>query len=106
MELKDRIIAAKRESSPLFRERYAASKIKPWGEVSDLMRKGLEDPIARSEARDAIIAAVDVLMEHTECAHVLLAVAREAFRLSQPRPPERPEPLSVAEAEQQIDDEF
>ncbi|EFC1522422.1 hypothetical protein FAD66_10810 [Escherichia coli] len=106
MELKDRIIAAKRESSPLFRERYIASKVRPLCEVEDLMRRGLEDPIARKEARDAIVAAVDVLMEHPECAHLLLAVAREAFRLSQPRPPERPEPLSVAEAEQQIEDEF
>ncbi|ELE9967221.1 hypothetical protein RBX95_003181 [Escherichia coli] len=106
MELKDRIIAAKRESSPLFRERYAASKVRPLGEVEDLMRRGLEDPIARKEARDAIIAAVDLLMEHPESAHLLLAVAREAHKLAREPVPKASEPLSVAEAEQQIDDEF
>ncbi|ENG4064926.1 hypothetical protein ABXQ78_000187 [Escherichia coli] len=106
MELKDRIIAAKRESSPLFRERYAASKIKPWGEVSDLMRKGLEDPIARSEARDAIIAAVDVLMEHPECAHVLLAVAREAHKIARWETQKASEPLNIFDLDQQIEDEF
>ncbi|EGI4010880.1 MAG: hypothetical protein E6939_07835 [Escherichia coli] len=106
MELKDRIIAAKRESSPLFRERYIASKVRPLCEVEDLMRRGLEDPIARKEARDAIVAAVDVLMEHPECAHLLLAVAREAFKLAREPAPKASEPLSVAEAEQQIDDEF
>ncbi|EER7558100.1 TPA: hypothetical protein RHY41_004392 [Escherichia coli] len=106
MNLKDRIIAAKRESSPLFRERYAASKVKPLGEVNDLMRRGLEDPAARKEAREAIIAAVDLLMEHPESAHLLLAVAYEAFKLSQPRPPERPIPSSIAELSEQIEDEF
>lgn len=106
MELKDRIIAAKRELSPLFRERYAASKVRPLCEVEDLMRRGLEDPIARKEARDAIVAAVDVLMEHPECAHVLLAVAREAFKLAREPAPKASEPLNIFDLEQQIEDEF
>ncbi|QML37909.1 hypothetical protein HVX39_08750 [Escherichia coli] len=106
MELKDRIIAAKRESSPLFRERYAASKVRPPCEVEDLMRRGLEDPIARSEARDAIIAAVDLLMEHPESAHLLLAVAREAHKIARWETQKASEPLNIFDLDQQIEDEF
>lgn len=40
MELKDRIIAAKCENDPAFRERYLLAQVKPLAVVQDLMRRG------------------------------------------------------------------
>ncbi|EET7199503.1 hypothetical protein FES32_003231 [Escherichia coli] len=54
--------------------------VRPLADVQDLMRRGLEDPIARSEARDAIIAAVDFLLERPEYAHVLMRMCMEAHQ--------------------------
>ncbi|EFO1566857.1 hypothetical protein DWH17_04565 [Escherichia coli] len=106
MELKDRIIAAKCENDPVFRERYLRARVKPLAVVQDLMRRGLEDPLAQQEARQAIIAAVDLLMEHPESAHLLLAVALEAHKLAREPAPKASEPLNIFDPEQQIEDEF
>ncbi|EEV2581541.1 hypothetical protein V4Y24_004723 [Escherichia coli] len=54
--------------------------ILPLATVQDLMRRGLDDPMARTEAREAIIAAVDFLLEHPENAHVLMRMCMEAHQ--------------------------
>lgn len=61
------------------------SNVLPLATVQDLMRRGLDDPMARQQARDAIIAAVDFLLEHPENAHVLMRMcmeAHQAYRLN------------------------
>ncbi|HHI5607308.1 TPA: hypothetical protein ACPUU8_003502 [Escherichia coli] len=106
MELKDRIIAAKCENDPVFRERYLRAQVKPLVVVQDLMRRGLEDPFAREDARQAIIAAVDLLLEHPEAAHHIMAVVRAAHEIARGPAPKSSEPLNISDLEQQLEDEF
>ncbi|EKE9512793.1 hypothetical protein OXO72_004702 [Escherichia coli] len=106
MELKDRIIAAKCENNPVFRERYLRSRVKPLAEVQDLMRRGCSDPLAQEAARQAIIDAVDLLLLHPEAAHHIMAVARAAHEIAREPVPKSSEPLNILDLNQQIEDEF
>ena len=106
MELKDRIIAAKCENDPVFRERYLRARVKPLAVVQDLMRRGLDDPFAREEARQAIIDAVDLLLAHPEAAHHIMNVVKAAHQLTWQQAPKSSEPLNDSDLEQQIEDEF
>lgn len=105
MNLKDRIIAAKCENNPEFRERYLSARVKPLGVVQDLMRRGLEDKQAQAEARQAIIDAVDLLLLHPEEAHHLMYLVRAAHKLAR-TVPESSDSLNVSDLEKQIEDEF
>ncbi|EFA5106892.1 hypothetical protein BBI35_000518 [Escherichia coli] len=106
MELKDRIIAAKCENNPVFRERYLRARVKPLAAVQDLMRRGCSDPLAQQEARQAIIDAVDLLLLHPEAAHHLMAVVRAAHEIAREPVPKASEPLNIFDLDQQIEDEF
>lgn len=106
MELKDRIIAAKCENDPAFRERYLLAQVKPLAVVQDLMRRGCTDPTAQQEAREAIINAVDLLLAHPEAAHHIMNVVREAHKIAREPTPKPSEPLNIFDLDQQIEDEF
>ncbi|HHK8722559.1 TPA: hypothetical protein ACQY9M_004573 [Escherichia coli] len=106
MELKDRIIAAKCENDPAFRERYLRAQVKPLAVVQDLMRRGCTDPTAQQEARQAIINAVDLLLLHPEAVGPLFDVVREAHRLTWQQAQKPSEPLNIIDLEKQIEDEF
>lgn len=106
MNLKARIIAAKCENDPVFRERYLRAQVKPLAVVQDFMRRGLDDPFAQEEARQAIIDAVDLLLLHPEEAHHLMAVVRRAHEIARWEKQKSSEPLNDYDLEQQIEDEF
>ncbi|MBF5317022.1 hypothetical protein HQH88_19890 [Escherichia coli] len=106
MNLVDRIIQIKCENDPVFRERYLRAQVKPLAVVQDLMRRGLDDPFAQEEARQAIIAAVDLLLLHPEEAHLLMAVVRRAHEIARWEKQKSSEPLNDYDLEQQIEDEF
>ncbi len=106
MELKDRIIAAKCENDPVFRERYLLAQVKPLAVVQDLMRRGCSDQAAQQEAREAIINAVDLLLLHPEEAHHIMNVVKAAHQLTWQQAPKSSEPLNDSDLEQQIEDEF
>ncbi|HAY0317931.1 TPA: hypothetical protein JS312_000230 [Escherichia coli] len=106
MELKDRIIAAKCENDPVFRERYLRARVKPLAVVQDLMRRGCTDPFAREEARQAIIDAVDLLLLHPEEAHHIMNVVKAAHQLTWPQAQNQSEPLNIIDLEKQVEDEF
>ena len=106
MELKDRIIAAKCENDPAFRERYLLAQVKPLAVVQDLMRRGCTDPTAQQEAREAIINAVDLLLLHPESVSPLFDVVKEAHRLTWPQAQNQSEALNIIDLEKQIEDEF
>lgn len=106
MELKDRIIAAKCENDPVFRERYLRAQVKPLAVVQDLMRRGLENPLVQQEARQAIIDAVDLLLLHPEAAHHIMNVVREAHKIARWETQKSSEPLNIFDLDQQIEDEF
>lgn len=106
MNLKERIIATKCESDPVFRERYLRAQVKPLAVVQDLMRRGCTDPFAQEEARQAIIDAVDLLLLHPEEAHHLMAVVRRAHEIARWEKQKSSEPLNDSDLEQQIEDEF
>ncbi|MBZ8421600.1 hypothetical protein MZD50_00035 [Escherichia coli] len=106
MELKDRIIAAKCENDPVFRERYLLASVKPLAVVQDLMRRGCSDPAAQQEAREAIINAVDLLLLHPEAVGPLFDVVREAHRLTWPQAQNQSEALNIIDLEKQVEDEF
>ncbi|HAI4788010.1 TPA: hypothetical protein HJP37_004589 [Escherichia coli] len=106
MELKERIIAAKCENNPAFRERYLRARVKPLAEVQDLMRRGCSDPLAQEAARRAIIDAVDLLLLHPEAAHHIMNVVMEAHKIARWETQKSSEPLNILDLEQQIEDEF
>lgn len=106
MELKDRIIAAKCENDPVFRERYLRAQVKPLAVVQDLMRRGCNDQAAQQEARQAIISAVDLLLLHPEAVGPLFDVVKEAHRLTWPQAQNQSEALNIIDLEKQIEDEF
>lgn len=106
MELKDRIIAAKCENDPVFRERYLRARVKPLAVVQDLMRRGCTDPFAQQEARQAIIDAIDLLLLHPEAAHILMNVVREAHQIARWEKQKSSGALNDSDLEQQIEDEF
>lgn len=106
MELKDRIIAAKCENAPVFRERYLRAQVKPLAVVQDLMRRGCSDPAAQQGARQAIINAVDLLLLHPEAISPLFDVVKEAHRLTWPQAQNQSEALNILDLDQQIEDEF
>ncbi|EHD2967482.1 hypothetical protein [Escherichia coli] len=106
MELKDRIIAAKCENDPVFRERYLRAQVKPLAVVQDLMRRGCSEPLAQQGARQAIINAVDLLLLHPEAISPLFDVVKEAHRLTWPQAQNQSEALNIIDLEKQIEDEF
>lgn len=106
MELKDRIIAAKCENDPVFRERYLLAQVKPLAVVQDLMRRGCNDPAAQQEAREAIINAVDLLLLHPEAVGPLFDVVKEAHRMTWPQAQNQSEALNISDLEKQVEDEF
>ncbi|EPD7531079.1 hypothetical protein [Escherichia coli] len=106
MELKDRIIAAKCENDPVFRERYLRAQVKPLAVVQDLMRRGCSDPLAKQQARQAIIDAVDLLLLHPEAAHHIMDLVMEAHKIAREPAPKTSEPLNILDLDQQIEDEF
>ncbi|MGT5952188.1 hypothetical protein ACRWW8_22965 [Escherichia coli] len=106
MELKDRIIAAKCENDPVFRERYLLAQVKPLAVVQDLMRRGCSDPAAQQEAREAIINAVDLLLLHPEAVGPLFDVVKEAHRMTWPQAQNQSEALNIIDLEKQVEDEF
>ncbi len=99
MELKDRIIAAKCENDPVFRERYLRARVKPLAVVQDLMRRGCSDPLAQEKARQAIIDAVDLLLLHPEAAHHIMNVVKAAHQLTWQQAPKSSEPLNDSDLE-------
>lgn len=106
MELKDRIIAAKCENNPVFRERYLRARVKPLAAVQDLMRRGLDDPFAQQEARQAIIDAVDLLLLHPEAVGPVYDLVKAAHQLTWQQAAKASEPLNIFDLNQQIEDEF
>lgn len=106
MELKERIIAAKCENDPVFRERYLLAQVKPLAVVQDLMRRGCSDPTAQQEARQAIINAVDLLLLHPEAVGPLFDVVKEAHRMTWPQAQNQSEALNIIDLEKQVEDEF
>lgn len=106
MKLKDRIIAAKCENDPVFRERYLLAQVKPLAVVQDLMRRGCTDPAAQQEAREAIINAVDLLLLHPEAVGPLFDVVKEAHRMTWPQAQNQSEALNISDLEKQVEDEF
>lgn len=106
MNMKERIIQTKCENDPVFRERYLRKQVKPLAVILDLLRRGENDLMAHEAARLAIIESVDLLLLHPELSHHVMRVIMEAHKLAREPAPKASEPLSVAEAEQQIDDEF
>ncbi|MEC9639613.1 hypothetical protein RCM89_10750 [Escherichia marmotae] len=70
------------------------------------MRRGLEDPFAQQEARQAIIDAVDLLLAHPEAAHHIMNMVKEAHKIAREPAPKPSEPLNILDLEQQIEDEF
>ena len=106
MELKDRIIAAKCENDPVFRERYLRAQVKPLAVVQDLMRRGCSDPLAQEEARQAIIDAADLLLLYPEAAYHLMAVVRAAHEIARGPAPKSSGALNIFDLDQQIEDEF
>ncbi len=106
MELKERIIIAKCENDPVFRERYLLANVKPLAVVQDLMRRGCNDPAAQQKARQAIINAVDLLLLHPEAISPLFDVVKEAHRLTWPQAQNQSEALNILDLDQQIEDEF
>ncbi|HBE4107357.1 TPA: hypothetical protein KL706_003529 [Escherichia coli] len=123
MNLKDRIIAAKCEANPDFAARYAfkqmtgtklkpttesqlRARVKPLAVVQDLMRRGLENPLAQQEARQAIIDAVDLLLLHPEAVSPIYDLVKAAHQLTWQQATKSSGPLNVFNMEQQIEDEF
>ncbi len=106
MKLKDRIIAAKCENDPVFRERYLLAQVKPLAVVQDLMRRGCTDPTAQQEARQAIINAVDLLLLHPEAVDPIYNVVKVAHKLTWQPEPKASEPPNDSDLNQQIEDEF
>lgn len=106
MELKDRIIAAKCENDPVFRERYLRKQVKPLAVVQDLMRRGCTDPAAQQEARQAIISAVDLLLLHPEAVGPIFDLVKAAHQLTWQQAQKTLEPLNIIDLEKQVEDEF
>ncbi|HFI6400164.1 TPA: hypothetical protein ACGRVX_004518 [Escherichia coli] len=106
MELKDRIIAAKCENDPVFRERYLLAQVKPLAVVQDLMRRGCTDPTAQQEARQAIINAVDLLLLHPEAVDPIFDLVKAAHQLTWQQAQKPSEPLNIIDLEKQVEDEF
>lgn len=106
MELKDRIIAAKCENDPVFRDRYLLAQVKPLAVVQDLMRRGCSDPTAQQEAREAIINAVDLLLLHPEAVDPIYNVVKVAHKLTWQPEQKASEPPNSSDLNQQIEDEF
>ncbi|MCH4774748.1 hypothetical protein ML346_23950 [Escherichia coli] len=106
MELKDRIIAAKCENDPVFRERYLRAQVKPLAVVQDLMRRGCSDPAAQQGARQAIINAVDLLLLHPEAVGPIFDLVKAAHQLTWQQAQKPSETLNILDLDQQIEDEF
>ncbi|EQA1440357.1 hypothetical protein AT414_004221 [Escherichia coli] len=106
MELKDRIIAAKCENDPVFRERYLRKQVKPLAVVQDLMRRGCSDPAAQQEARQAIINAVDLLLLHPEAVGPIFDLVKAAHQLTWQQAQKTSEPLNIIDLEKHVEDEF
>lgn len=106
MELKDRIIAAKCENDPAFRERYLLAQVKPLAVVQDLMRRGCSDPLAQQEARQAIINAVDLLLLHPEAVGPIFDLVKAAHQLTWPQAQNQSEALNIIDLEKQVEDEY
>ncbi|EPD1299562.1 hypothetical protein ACR6AT_001291 [Escherichia coli] len=88
------------------KDRQLLARVKPLAVVQDLMRRGCTDPLAREEARQAIIDAVDLLLLHPEEAHHLMAVVRAAHEIAREPEPKASGPLNDSDLDQQIEDEF
>lgn len=106
MELKDRIIAAKCENDPVFRERYLRAQVKPLAVVQDLMRRGCSDPAAQQGARQAIINAVDLLLLHPEAVGPIFDLVKAAHQLTWQQAQKPSEALNIIDLEKQVEDEF